>query len=152
MAFVLKVHGFAEGASIPKPHTCDGENRAPAMEWSGAPRETRSYALIVDDPDAPGGTWNHLLLWDLSADLQALPEGVKPNSPGVNGNNDFGKRGYGGPCPPKGHGPHRYYFKLYAVDVPHLALAEGAKRADLDRALKGHVLAEAQYMGKYERK
>jgi len=152
MAFALKVHGFGDGAFIPKPNTCEGEDRSPAMEWSGAPANTRSLALIVDDPDAPAGTWNHWLLWDLSADLQALPNGVKPNSPGISGTNDFGKPGYSGPCPPKGHGPHRYYFKLFAVDVPHLGLAAGAKRAELDRALMGHVLAEARYMGKYQRK
>lgn len=152
MAFALKAHGFEDGAVIPRPNTCDGADRSPALEWSGAPANTRGFALIVDDPDAPAGTWNHWLVWDLSADLGSLPEGVKANSPGVSGTNDFGRPGYGGPCPPRGHGPHRYYFKLFAVDVPHLGLAAGGKRADLDRALANHVLAEARYMGKYERK
>jgi hypothetical protein len=121
------------------------------MAWSGEPGATRSYALIMDDPDAPGGTWNHWLLWDIPAAAHALPERFSPGSMGHSGTNDFGKPGYGGPCPPRGDGPHRYYFKLYALDVEKLPIVAGAKRADLDRALKGHVLTEAHYMGKYER-
>lgn len=152
MAFKLEVQGFDDGGCIPKPNTCEGEDRSPAMHWSGVPQGTRSLALIVDDPDAPAGTWNHWLLWDLSSDLHALPESVKPGSPGVSGTNDFGKLGYGGPCPPKGHGPHRYYFKLFAVDVPHLGLETGARRAALDRELSKHTMAEARYLGRYERK
>lgn len=106
----------------------------------------------MDDPDAPGGTWNHWLLNDIPASMHELPPGFKAGSLGRSGTNDFGRPGYGGPCPPKGHGPHRYYIRLYAVDVTSLGLNPGAKRRDLDRALRGHILAEAQYMGRYERK
>jgi Raf kinase inhibitor-like YbhB/YbcL family protein len=143
---------FADGGVIPKLHTCEGANLSPALEWSGEPAGTQSFALIVDDPDAPAGTWNHWLLWDLPPSTHALAQGFKAGQLGESGTNDFGRLGYGGPCPPKGHGPHRYFWKLFAVDVPSLRLRRGAKRADLDRALSGHVRGEAQYIGRYERK
>jgi len=152
MAFQLFSSAFPEGGGIPKLHTCEGADLSPALEWSGEPPETRSFALIVDDPDAPAGTWNHWLLWNIPPGLHSLVQGVKPGQLGESGTNDFGKLGYGGPCPPKGHGPHRYFFRLYALDVDALHLRGGAKRADLDRALKGHTLAEAQSMGRYERR
>ena len=148
----LSVSGFAEGGTIPQRHTCEGPDLSPAMSWSGEPAGTRSFALIVDDPDAPVGTWNHWLLYDVPASTHALGEGIKPAEAGLSGNNDFGRPGYGGPCPPRGHGPHRYFFKLYALDAGSLGLAAGASRAELDRALRGRVLAEVQYMGRYERK
>jgi len=137
---------------IPKSHTCEGGDISPSLEWSGAPPETESFALILDDPDAPAGTWNHWLLYDLPAALNSLAQGYKPGKQGVSGTNDFGRLGYGGPCPPKGHGPHRYFFRLYALGVASLKLKAGARRSDLDRALRGHVLAETEYMGRYERK
>ena len=143
---------FSEGATVPKLHTCEGADLSPPLEWSGAPGSTAGFVLILDDPDAPAGTWNHWLLYDIPASLRELPQGFKPGSVGQSGTNDFGRLGYGGPCPPKGHGPHRYFIKLYAVDVAPLGLKPGARRQDLDRALRGHILAEAQYMGRYERK
>ena len=152
MAFEISVSAFANGEAIPRRHTCDGQDLSPALAWSGAPPQTKSFVLIVDDPDAPAGTWNHWLQFDIPATAKSLPEGARPDQAGRSGKNDFGRLGYGGPCPPKGHGPHRYFFKLYAVDAPSLGLAAGAKRAELDRALKNHVLAGAQYMGRYERK
>lgn len=152
MAFKLNVGGFAEGAAIPKLHTCEGTDVSPALEWSGEPPGTASFTLIMDDPDAPAGTWNHWLLCDLPAAAHSLAQGYKPGNMGVSGTNDFGRLGYGGPCPPKGHGPHRYFFRLYAVGVASLGLKAGTKRSDLDRALRGRILAEAQYMGRYERK
>lgn len=152
MAFKLTVAGFREGETIPKQHTCEGKDVSPALAWQGAPAGTQSFALIMDDPDAPVGTWNHWLLWDIPASVNSLAEGYRPGSLGTDGTNDFGKTGYGGPCPPRGHGPHRYYFRLYALDVPQLKLAARAKRAELDKALRGHVLAEAVYMGRYERR
>ncbi len=152
MAFRLTVAGFREGETIPKQHTCEGKDVSPALAWEGAPAGTQSFALIMDDPDAPAGTWNHWLLWDIPAGANSLPEGYRPGSLGTDGTNDFGKTGYGGPCPPRGHGPHRYYFRLYALDVPQLKLAPRARRAELDKALRGHVLAEAAYMGRYERR
>ena len=152
MSFRLESPSFAEGGTIPRLHTCEGADLSPALEWSGEPDGTKSYVLIVDDPDAPVGTWNHWLLWDLPAATHALPQGFKAGQAGESGTNDFGRLGYGGPCPPRGHGPHRYYFRLYAVGLPSLGLRRGAKRAELDRALAGHVLAEARCMGRYERK
>lgn len=152
MTFKLEVQGFADLGFIPKPNTCEGEDRSPAMHWSGVPQGTHSLALIVDDPDAFSGTWNLWLHRDLSSDLHALPEGVKPGSPGACRTNDFGKLGCGGPCRPKGHGPHPYYFKLFAVDVPHLGPSTGAWRSALDCELSKHTMAEARYSGKNEKK
>lgn len=152
MSFQLSVAGFRPGEPIPKRHTCEGPDVSPTLSWSGAPAETKSFVLIMDDPDAPVGTWNHWLLYDIPASVQSLAEGTKAGQVGVSGTNDFGRLGYGGPCPPRGHGLHRYFFKLFAVNVPSLGLTKGAKRVDLDRALRTRVLAEAQYMGRYERK
>lgn len=152
MAFQLIISAFPEGGVIPKLHTCDGADVPPSLEWSGAPSDTKSFTLIVDDPDAPSGTWNHWLLYDLSPSVHALSQGLKPGKLGKSGKNDFGRAGYGGPCPPRGHGRHRYSFKLYALDVPTLGLPDGASRADLDKAIRGHILAEAHYLGLYERK
>ena len=152
MAFALKVEGFGDGESIPKRFTCEGGDASPALSWSNEPSGTESFTLIVDDPDAPAGTWNHWLLWDVPAHVHSITEGFRPGAVGASGKNDFGKPGYGGPCPPKGHGAHRYYFTLYAVDRPALGLPPGAKRQELDRALKNHVLAQAQYTGRYERR
>jgi len=152
MAFKLTIPAFAEGGLVPKLHTCDGADVSPSLEWSGEPPETRSLALIVDDPDAPVGTWNHWLLYDLAPSTRSLAQGYKPGKLGQSGTNDFGRAGYGGPCPPKGHGPHRYFFKLFALDVQSLGLRAGARRADIDKAIQGHILAETQYMGRYERR
>jgi len=151
MPFKLESAAFAEGGVIPRLHTCEGADLSPALEWNGEPDGARSFALIVDDPDAPGGVWNHWLLWDLPRSTHALAQGFKSGQAGESGTNDFGRLGYGGPCPPKGHGPHRYFFKLYALDVASLGLHRGAKRTELDRALAGHVIGEAQRMGRYER-
>jgi hypothetical protein len=152
MALTLSTTAFANGAVIPARHTCEGADESPALQWSGAPDGARSFAMIVEDPDAPVGAWIHWLLWDIPASTQALPQGFEAGSTGVSGRNDFGRRGYGGPCPPRGHGPHRYFFHLFAVDQASLGLAEGSNRKALDNALAGHVLAKADYMGRYERK
>jgi hypothetical protein len=152
MALQLFSGAFADGGWIPALHSCQGADLSPALEWKGEPAGTRSFALIVEDPDAPVGTWCHWLLYDIAADVHGLPQGPKPAPPGVSGKNDFGKPGYGGPCPPKGHGPHRYFFKLHALDVDTLGLPAGAGRGQLLRSLPGHVLAEAQYMGRFERR
>ncbi len=151
MAFKLFSSAFAEGAWIPELHSCQGADLSPSLEWSGEPADARSFALIVEDPDAPAGTWCHWLLYDIAPKLHNLAQGYKPGALGVSGMNDFGKLGYGGPCPPKG-GPHRYFFKLAALDVHTLGLPAGARRGELLQALKGHVLAEAQYMGRFQRK
>ena len=152
MAFKILCGAFPEGATIPKLHTCEGADLSPALEWSGEPPDTKSFVLVMDDPDAPAGTWNHWLLWDIPRSVHSLAQGFKPGRVGESGTNDLGKTGYGGPAPPKGHGPHRYYFRLLAVDTETLGLRVGAKRADLDCALETHVLDQALYMGRYERK
>ena len=152
MAFKLVVEAFAHGDNIPKRHTCEGPDVAPSLRWEGEPQNSQSFALIMDDPDAPAGVWNHWLLFDIPPSVHALPEGHKAGQDSVSGLNDFGKLGYGGPCPPKGHGPHRYFFKLFALDTATLNLARGAKRADIDRAMRTHILGEAHYTGRYERK
>jgi Raf kinase inhibitor-like YbhB/YbcL family protein len=149
MSFEITVPGFANGGNIPLRHTCEGEDVSPAIRWQGAPDEAQGLVLIVDDPDAPVGTWNHWLLYDIPATTQALAE---DGSAGQSGTNDFGRTGYGGPCPPRGHGPHRYFFKIFALDTASLDLPAGASRADLDQAMRGKILAEAQYMGRYERR
>lgn len=152
MALTLITPAFANGDRIPARNSCDGADESPSLSWNGVPDGVHSFALIVEDPDAPAGTWNHWLLWDIPASTRGVPAGFEPGESGVSGRNDFGRRGYGGPCPPKGHGPHRYFFRLYALDQNTLGLAEGASRRALDNALAGRVVAEAEYMGVYERK
>lgn len=152
MPFQLFSSAFTDGGWIPELHSCSGADISPSLEWTGAPAETRSFALIVEDPDAPNGIWCHWILYDLGARVQALPQAYKPGGLAVSGTNDFGKPGYGGPCPPRGNGPHRYFFRLSALSVDSLGLAPGVKRDELCQAIKGHVLAEAQYMGRFERR
>jgi Raf kinase inhibitor-like YbhB/YbcL family protein len=152
MAFKLHSSAFSAGGWIPVLHTCEGADLSPALEWSGEPAETKSFALTADDPDAPAGTWTHWLLYDLPPGVHNLAQGYQPGKQGVSGANDFGKQGYNGPCPPKGHGPHRYFFRLCALDVPSLEIPAGVKRAAVDEALANHTLAAAEYMGRYERK
>jgi Raf kinase inhibitor-like YbhB/YbcL family protein len=151
MAFQLLSNAFADNGWIPERHSCEGADISPSLEWSGAPADTRSFTLVVDDPDAPSGTWTHWLLYDIPAKVHNLAQGYKAGSLGVSGANDFGKRGYGGPCPPKGHGPHRYFFRIYALKTEKLGLEAGAKAHEVHEALKGRILAEAQCMGRYER-
>ncbi len=149
----LESSAFTSGQPIPQKHTCDGADQSPPLAWSDAPQGTKSFALIADDPDAPIGTWVHWVIFNLPAQTHGLPEGVaKTDSAagGTQGRNDFGKTGYGGPCPPPGK-PHRYFFKLYALDS-NLELKAGAKKADVEKALQGHVLANAELMGLYQRK
>ena len=153
MTLALSSPAFENGGMIPSKFTCDGSDVSPALEWSGAPEGTKSLALICDDPDAPMGTWVHWVLYGLPADTKSLPEGV-PAKESIErgarqGRNDFKRIGYGGPCPPSGK-PHRYLFKLYALDSA-LELAPGAKKGDLEKMMKGHVLAEGRLVGKYGR-
>lgn len=150
----LQSKNFAHGGDIPKRHTCSGEDISPELTWDDAPAATQSFALIVDDPDAPGGLWVHWVLYNLPGDRRSLPENIQPaafpDDATRQGRNDFGKTGYGGPCPPQGHGPHRYIFKLYALDST-LDLPPDARKGELEQAMKGHILAQAEYMGRYER-
>jgi Raf kinase inhibitor-like YbhB/YbcL family protein len=151
MAFKIFSSAFTEGGWIPPLHTCHGADLSPSLEWSGDPAETLSFTLVVEDPDAPGGIWCHWLLYDISAKVHNLAQGYKPGALGISGHNDFGKPSYNGPCPPKG-GPHRYYFKLYAVNAHTLGLPAGAKRQEVMESLKGHILAEVEYMGRFQAK
>jgi len=151
-SFSVKSTAFVENSAIPKKHTCDGPDVSPALEWSGAPAGTKSLALIADDPDAPLGTWTHWIAWNIPPD-NSLREGVQKTETLADGTrqgkNDFRRIGYGGPCPPPGK-PHRYFFKLYALDAK-LELKPGASRRELESAMKVHILAEASLMGKYGR-
>ena len=138
---------FENGAYIPRRYTCDGPDVSPPLSIAGAPEEAKSLALIVDDPDAPVGTWVHWLLWNVDPKLTDLAEGALP--PGaVQGRNDFRTNVYGGPCPPSG--THRYFFKIYALDTL-LNLGAQSTKADLERAMRGHVLATGQLIGLYRR-
>jgi len=150
MTFTLTITAFADGGLIPAKFTCEGANVSPELRWNDAPANTRSYALIVDDPDAPAGTFTHWVLFDMPAERSSLAEGA--GAIGVAGKNDFGRVGYGGPCPPRGHGPHRYTFTLHALDIASLKLKAGAGRREMETALRGHILAQAPYLGRYERK
>ncbi|MFQ5592644.1 MAG: YbhB/YbcL family Raf kinase inhibitor-like protein [Anaerolineae bacterium] len=150
-AFILKSTVFHEGEAIPKRYTCDGEDVSPELRWEDTPANTRSFALIMDDPDAPGRTFTHWVLFDIPADTTNLPEGLRAGDIGQSGRNDFSKAGYGGPCPPPGHGPHRYFFTLYALDTDSLNLSDGASRSQVEQALEGHIIGQARLMGRYER-
>jgi Raf kinase inhibitor-like YbhB/YbcL family protein len=146
---LLKVSSsaFSEGEEIPGKYTCDGEDLSVPLSWSGVPGGTQSLVLIVDDPDAPGGEFDHWILYDLPADIVILDEGVKDiGTPGENG---FRKLGYNGPCPPGGPA-HRYYFKIYALDTT-LNLQPGASKDEVEEAMQGHLLADGQLMGTYHR-
>jgi len=153
MAFTLESTAFGHEGAIPQKHTCDGADVSPALNWSPPPAGTQSFALIMDDPDAPSGTWVHWIIYNIPAQTRELAENVA-RQPEMKdgtrqGRNDFQKAGYGGPCPPRG-GPHRYYFRLYALDIK-LSLQPGARKADVEKAIKGHILAQAEFMGRYKR-
>ncbi len=139
---------FAADARIPAVYTCLGEDRIPPLRWEGAPPGTAAFALIMDDPDAPGRVWDHWVVYDIPATVTAIPEGGPV--PGVQGRNSWGVTGYGGPCPPPGP-EHRYRFRLYAVDVPTLGLPPGADKAQVLAALEGHILAQAEWTARFGR-
>ncbi|MEL9990006.1 MAG: YbhB/YbcL family Raf kinase inhibitor-like protein [Thermoproteus sp.] len=150
----LSSPAFKYGEPIPRKYTCEGEDVSPPLSISGVPQGAKALVLIMEDPDAPIGLFVHWVLYNMPPTLQAVPEAV-PKRPevsgiGVQGVNDFGRVGYGGPCPPRGHGPHRYFFRLYAVSEP-LQLGPRATRAEVLKAIQGRVLAEAEYMGTYRR-
>jgi Raf kinase inhibitor-like YbhB/YbcL family protein len=151
MAFTLTSTAFADGADIPIRYTCEGENRSPHLTWSGTPDGTRSLALIVDDPDAPGGVFVHWVLCDIPPDVHELTEHVAGATVGMSGRNSFGKVGYGGPCPPPGDPPHRYRFTLFALDVPSLGLSGIPSREDVDAAMETHIIGTAHLTGRYQR-
>jgi Raf kinase inhibitor-like YbhB/YbcL family protein len=153
VAFELRSPAFAANETIPRKYTCDGPDLSPSLRWTAPPGATKSLALIADDPDAPGGTWVHWVIYAIPAETRELPEGVKKvgrlPSGARQGRNDFGKLGYGGPCPPKGPA-HRYIFALYALDAA-LSLKPGGTKPDLLKAMEGHVLGKAELIGRYGR-
>jgi Raf kinase inhibitor-like YbhB/YbcL family protein len=154
LPIVLKSTAFRDGQRIPEKHTADGEDVSPPLSWSGTPRGTVSQALVCEDPDAPRGTWSHWVVYNLPAEARQLPEALPPDAApaegAAQGKNDFGKPGYGGPSPPPGK-PHRYFFKLYALNT-RLDLPPGATREQLEQAARGHVLGEGYLVGTYGRR
>jgi Raf kinase inhibitor-like YbhB/YbcL family protein len=153
MSFNLESNAFQNGGDIPQKFTCDGTDVSPPLVWGDAPSGTKSLALIADDPDAPGGTWVHWVMYDIEPQTVLLREGMAKTESipgtGKQGLNDFGKIGYGGPCPPPGKS-HRYYFKLSALDTK-LHLRPRATKRDVEQAMKGHILSQTELMGRYKR-
>jgi Raf kinase inhibitor-like YbhB/YbcL family protein len=137
---------FADEQSIPAKYTCDGSDTIPPLAFASVPPAAKSLALVVDDPDAPGGTFDHWIVWNIPPSTSSVAEGQAP--PGTTGRSSFGKNAYGGPCPPRGE--HRYFFKLYAL-ASTMNLPPSSGKADLEKAMKGHVIAQAQMMGRYKR-
>ncbi|MBI4184492.1 MAG: YbhB/YbcL family Raf kinase inhibitor-like protein [Proteobacteria bacterium] len=154
MPFILTSTAFKEGERIPKTYTCEGADVSPPLAWSGAPAGTKSFALLCDDPDAPRGTWRHWGVFDVPAATSRLDEGYPKDArvgPARQAVTDFGRTGYGGPCPPKGHGTHHYQFRLLALKVDKLPLPDRATCVDLERAARPQALGEGRLMGTYSR-
>jgi Raf kinase inhibitor-like YbhB/YbcL family protein len=157
MTFTLTCHSFVNGETIPKEFTGEGGNQSPALEWASPPEGTKELALVCEDPDAPRAEpWVHWLLYKIPGNVRKLPQGIPPTEriqlpPGaLQGLNSFGNIGYGGPMPPPGHGSHRYYFRLLALDT-ELPAEAGLSKDELLAAVEGHVLGTAELMGRYER-
>lgn len=154
MAFQLTSTAFADGTHIPAKYTCEGADISPPLAWSGAPAETHSFALLCDDPDAPAGTWHHWAMFDLPADTTQLAEACPPETKDTaprQAINDFKRPGYGGPCPPPGHGTHHYHFRLLALDVARLDLGPRPKCPAVKARAQDHIVGEAVLIGTYSR-
>ena len=153
MAFEVTSSAFGQGEPIPTQYTCDGDDISPPLAWENPPEGTKGFTLINDDPDAPVGTWDHWILFNLPADARSLPEAVPPDAElaggGQHGQNSWRRLGYGGPCPPSG--THRYFFKLYALDTT-LNLDSGTNKKQVLQAMEGHILGQAELMGVFSRK
>lgn len=151
--FKLSSPSFQNNQAMPAKYTGEGHDASPSLKWEGAPPATKSHALICDDPDAPGGSWVHWVIYGIPAGTAELPESVPKTDVAGNakqGMNDFGKVGYGGPMPPCGHGMHHYHFRLFALDT-ELKLAPRVTRRQLESAMKGHVVAQIELVGTYQR-
>jgi Raf kinase inhibitor-like YbhB/YbcL family protein len=147
----LTSKAFSEGGMIPRPYTCDGDDVAPQLAWENVPEGTKSFVLIMDDPDAPVGTWDHWIVYNIPDTVASLPDGASKDKMlrgGIEGVNSWGRTNWGGPCPPGG--THRYIFKLYALDTM-LEPGDKPKKRDIEKAMEGHMLGQAQLMGRYKR-
>lgn len=142
----LTSSAFEHETSMPSKYTCDGPNVSPPLAWSNVPEGTASFALVMDDPDAPGGTWDHWIVFNIPPSVSGVAESEEPE--GVPGKNSFGRSGYGGPCPPSGS--HRYIFRLYALDAS-LDISEGSSKAEVLGSMEGHIIEQAELMGTYQR-
>ena len=145
----LTSDAFQNGEPIPVQYTCDGADQTPMLHWGEPPPGTKSFALVIGDPDAPSGTFRHWGVFDIPPSARSIGGSQRT---GTEVSNDFGKTGYGGPCPPKGHGPHHYHFRLFALDVDHLEVPSNANVVDVENAAQKHALAEGELIGTYERK
>lgn len=155
MTFSLTSSAFKPNETIPRRHTCDGENLSPTLDWSGAPKETKSFVLVCTDPDAPAGVFHHWAVYDIPAVMTGLSEAyeAKPSADGPReAVNDFRNVGYGGPCPPRGHGTHHYHFRLIALDEPHLSVSVKPTCHEVIKMAQREALATAELVGVYERK
>lgn len=151
MSLTLKSPVFSDGSSIPEKYARQGGNASPPLQWSAPPEGTQSYALAVEDPDAPGGTFHHWAIYDLPADRRELADAEAATTDLPQARNDFDELGYGGPEPPAGHGPHRYRFRLLALDVPALEVPLGPAVTEVIKAAGPHVIEEAHLTGTFER-
>ncbi len=151
MTLHLSSPAFADGQKIPAHYTCDGENISPPLNWSNPPVGTKSFALVIEDPDAPNGTWMHWGIYNIRADANHLGEAFPVEGSYPQAHNDFGNSGYGGPCPPPGGGAHRYRFRLFALDVARLNLASHTMAEAIEKAVQPHILDSAELTGTYSR-
>jgi Raf kinase inhibitor-like YbhB/YbcL family protein len=152
MTMRLSSSAFADNGQIPNRFTCDGDDNSPPLAWSGAPAAARSFVIVCRDPDAPGGVWYHWAAFDIPRGTDSLAEHCLPTSKTLQqAINDFGKKGYGGPCPPPGHGPHHYHFSLYALRADHIEAPPNVHCRDIERAAKAHAIATAELIGIYGR-
>ena len=153
MTLRLTTGAFENAGRIPRRFTCDGANVSPPLAWSGVPPEARSFAIVCSDPDAPGGTFHHWAIFDIPSGTAALAEDCARGGSGEwhEALNDFGKKGYGGPCPPRGHGDHHYHFRLFALATERLPLGPRPSCRDVERAARDHLVAEAEVVGIYAR-
>jgi Raf kinase inhibitor-like YbhB/YbcL family protein len=150
----LRSSAFPDGSAIPRRFTCDGEDLSPPLEWSDAPAATRSFVLLCDDPDAPGGTWHHWAAYDIPAAQTALPIDAAKQAEKLGfkqAMNDFQNPGYGGPCPPRSHGPHHYHFRLLALSVDRLTLQDRPSCSEVEREARKYSVSEATLVGVFQR-
>ena len=149
----LRSAAFGDGSNIPGRFTCEGEDVSPPLNWGDVPAGTRSLALVCDDPDAPSATWHHWAAYDIPADWTGLTEGIRSDDKTIHqASNDSHRQGYSGPCPPRGHGPHRYHFRLLALSIENLPVPKHPSSQTVEREARKHMIAEATLVGLFERR